>query len=146
VSENPKYLMNTESGEIYAFSVPLSESKNPRFVPYAGDLPSFDLKLGARIARIGSMAPAAITTEMTAEERIERLAAVVHLVPPSEVNDKGVPSLLVVEKLSGLSGVKRAEVTNAMKVRAEILRSRNRIQNPPKLESDQEIEDAPEEV
>jgi hypothetical protein len=127
----PKYLMNQDTNEIYAFSEALLANKSPRFAPYLGTLPPIDFKTGTRVFKQAPVIAVQTVEVLTPEQRIEQLAAIVHLVPPDDISDSGLPSIPVIEKLSGLTGVKRPEVKLAMKLRADTLRSKNRISNPP---------------
>lgn len=45
----PKYLVDTNNGEVYAYNPELA--KQPRFVHFNGNLPEIDNELGVRIAK-----------------------------------------------------------------------------------------------
>lgn len=133
----PQYLMNVATREVYAYCAEYLKNDDPKFVPYLGPLPPLDLATGTRIAK-DEVALASGEEELTPEQRIERIAAVVHLVPREEISESGKPSAPAIEKLTGLENVRRAEVNAAIKLRAEAIDAKKRIaMNQKTSENDQ---------
>lgn len=129
--------MNSKTRVLYPYNEAWLGIDDPKFIPYNGPLPPIDFKSGVRIVpeEVISGTPA---PEPTEEQRIERLAAVIHLVPKEEVSDSGMPSIPVIERIAGVPGVKAKEVRAAMKMRDDMLRARNIIQTPPLPEGAEE--------
>ena len=120
----PPYLMNVETREIYAYSADLEKMTSPRFAPFYGKVPSPDFAKGVPIAA-REVALEDDLDSLNDDQRIARIAGVVHLIPKDDVTDKGNPGLIAIEKATGLKNVKRIEVNKALKMRADMLRERN---------------------
>lgn len=128
VATQARYVMNAETGVIYAYSEALLAMESPKFVEYKGELPPFDLKLGQRVVKSVTAVANRMDEEPSPEERIERICAILPMVPKDEVTESGQPGLRAVEQLSMLKDVKRSEIKAAMKLRLEIVNARdNRV-------------------
>lgn len=119
-----KYLMNTETREIYGYTLDLANMKHPKFVPFNGVLPPPDLKTGKVIAKeefdfFGK------PDDPTPEQRIDIIAGILHLIPKEDMTAGGSPALLAVEKMSRLDKVTRKEINVAEKKRADMIRGKN---------------------
>lgn len=133
MEDKPKYLMNSETREIYPYSVDLEKLASPRFLPYVGTLPPPDFRRGVLVAPPDATDVKPGIVEHTPEQRVEILAGVLPIVPPEELTKAGEPALLAMEKLSGLEKVQRKEVNAAMRLRASVLDERHQIASEKKV-------------
>ena len=118
----PVYLMNTETREIFPYTKFLAEMKSPVFVPYEGKLPTPDLERGVPVAPL--VGSDGIVPEPTPLERVKMIAGALPIVPKEDITAGGNPGLLALEKLTGLSDIKRKEVNDAKTMRLEYVSGR----------------------
>jgi hypothetical protein len=129
-----RYLINTETRRIYAYSRDLANSKNPVFVPFNGTLPPLDLEQGWPLAPDPNAEPLGDT----AEDRVRRIAGILPIVDPEEISENGNPSLPVVSKLAKVEKATRKEVNDAMAMRSEMMRNRSMHAEEKKMSEEDE--------
>lgn len=135
----PLYLINTEDNVVYAYSEFLEKSVSPKFIPLIGDLPPIGMDGRRKVS--SHEVTAAVAPELTADQRIERIAACIHMVAKEDISESGAESVPAVERLAGLANINRKEIKAAKAKREEVLKM---LRQPPKPK-EQEVTDPTEE-